>query len=126
MRMLNDKNGFEYGKNYEEEEYLQDSFDEDEYMEECVEEYEEEDDYWLYELTKHDIIDLAIEAAMLRRKGEEFTLPMLLYDVWDGFNPTVAKQASKEFKIKVLQRIITCVYLVSGYKIHGCWVYRRR
>lgn len=88
--------------------------------------YTKEEIEVLNNLLVFEILEILEDEAAKRPKGDEFTLPELLESAWDHLNPDKARQAAKEFKIKVCQRYTRTVYFLPNKKRNNCYIYRRR
>lgn len=88
--------------------------------------YTNEEIAWLNNLSTAEILEILQDEAAKRPKGDNFTLPELLDGTWEYFDSDDARQASKEFKIRVCQRYIQTVYFLPNRKRAGCYIYIRR
>lgn len=105
---------------------MSDKFDSYDGEEEEGDGYTEQERGWLYNYSAFDIVKLLHDESRRRAPGDNFTLPELLEGTWEYFNEHTARQAGKDFKIKVIQKVITTVYFLSNEKRNGCYIYIRR
>ena len=77
-----------------------------------------------YKLDKYDIFRLINSKIQEVSKGKNFTLMELLDDLWQELDPYTRREAAKLFKINVLTREVTSVWL-ERKKRKNSWVYHK-